>query len=722
LALLLPAGALVGAIVPPAVAAAAKPAAVDLGSAAGASVLSGQGVTSTGETVLGGDLDSFPGTAASGFPPGTLNGTEHLGDGVAGQAQSDLLAAYDAAAAAVATTDVTGQDLSGKTLGPGVYNATGGMTLTGTAPLVLDGDASSVWILQAGSTLLTAAGTSVRLTGGAQACNVFWQVGSSVTMGASSIFAGNILASASITMGAGASLDGRALAHSGSVTLADNQVTKPECATTVLSLSLTSSVASATFAAPVTLTADLSSAGATGSVTFNDLLSSGPQAGQTVTVGSGTLGEGTASITVILPAFGSNTITASYGGDATYAPATSPDVGVQVDAYQGEVIINQLRLSGPGGPGDQFVELYNTGPAVPLAGFVVIADSGVSVTVPVTAPTLPRGHSYLIGGDAYMLGGVAGADLTSTNLSASGLQVTAPDAAATAVDAVGFGRAPTGFFTGTPLPALTGTPNEQYAWVRREVAGAPLNTRDNATDFNLVSTTGGLVGGIQSMLGSPSPLASDSPVQDNGQLRSALLDPTVPSSSGPNFVYVRGSPGTLTVRRRITNSADATVTSAEVRITALSEANGAPEPGVATQPVRPAALRLIDPATSTSQVLVGATDVTVNNLSVDFPADPTAGAGTDTTLSIPLAGGLAPGLSINVAFTFAVDHGGRYWFGYDVDALTGPISTARPFRLKRSEIRPTTAAHATRWSEGVLKANAGPSSSPPTTAGMVAER
>jgi hypothetical protein len=111
LALLLPAGALVGAIVPPAVAAAAKPAAVDLGSAAGASVLSGQGVTSTGETVLGGDLDSFPGTAASGFPPGTLNGTEHLGDGVAGQAQSDLLAAYDAAAAAVATTDVTGQDL-----------------------------------------------------------------------------------------------------------------------------------------------------------------------------------------------------------------------------------------------------------------------------------------------------------------------------------------------------------------------------------------------------------------------------------------------------------------------------------------------------------------------------------------------------------------------------------------------------------------------------------
>jgi hypothetical protein len=703
LVLLLPAGAVVGAIVSPAVAAAASPGAIGLGSAGAASVLSGAAVTSTGATVLSGDLDLFPGTAATGFPPGTVNGSEHLGDVVAGQAHSDLLAAYSAAAAAPATHDETGLDLSGQTLVPGVYNASGGMTLTGTTPLVLDGDASSVWILQAGSTLDTAAGTSVRLIGGAQACNVFWQVGSSATMGANSTFAGNIMASASITMGAGLSLDGRALADTGSVTLADNQITGPECATTVSSLTLSSSEAGATFAAPVTLTADMSSTDATGSVRFDDLLSSGPQAGQIVTVGTATLGDGTASVTVTLPAFGSNTITAYYGGDTTYAPSTSLAVDVPVAAYPGEVIVNQMRLSGPGGPGDQFVELYNTGPSVPLAGFVVSDDAGNSVTVPTTGPTLPRGHSYLVGGDAYLLGDVASADLTSTNLAATGVQVAAPDAAATVVDAVGFTGAPNGFFSGTPLPALAGTPTEQYAWVRREVAGAPVNTSDNATDFNLVSTTGGLVGGTRSMLGSPAPLASGSPVQDNGQLRSALLDPTVLSSVGANFVYVRGAPGTLTVRRTITNSGDAPVTSAEVRITALSETDGAPEPGVATQPVTPAALRLVDPATSTSQVLVGANDVTVHNLSLDSPADPSAGAGTDSTLSVPLSGGLAPGLSINVAFTFAVDHGGRYWFGYDVDALTGPISTAGPSSLKRLLVPSAPAARAGGSSGGELK-------------------
>jgi hypothetical protein len=315
--------------------------------------------------------------------------------------------------------------------------------------------------------------------------------------------------------------------------------------------------------------------------------------------------------------------------------------------------------------------LFNTGPAVPLAGFVLRAASGTVATIPVTAPTLPPGHSYLIGGETYSLGGVAPADITAVTDAATGVQLTAPDGSATVVDAVGFAGATTGFFTGTTLPALAGTPTEQYAWVRQEVAGAFVNTGDNATDFDLVATTGGLVGGIQSMLGSPSPLASGSPVQANADMQSTLVDPTVASSAGAYRVYVRGAPGTLTIRRTITNTGPATVTRAEVRITALSETNGPPLPGVVTQPANPAALRLIDPATSTSVVLVGVDAVTVSNLSMAAPGDSSAGAGIDTTLSIPLPGGLAPRASINVAFTFAVDHGGSYWIGYDVDALTG---------------------------------------------------
>jgi uncharacterized repeat protein (TIGR01451 family) len=440
-------------------------------------------------------------------------------------------------------------------------------------------------------------------------------------------------------------------------------------------VALTASAASVRFGTTVTFTATLTPSTATGTVTFSDLAG-----GSTASLGSASLSGGVATLTVALPAFGLNTVTATYGGNATLATAASPGLAVQVNGYQGEVIIDEFRLSGPGGANDQYVELYNASPvAVPLAGFGLLASSGGSMMLPNTAPTLPAGHAYLITGAGYSLGAVAPSDATETNLGLNGLQVTAPDAASTVVDAVGSTPASAGFFSGTALPALSGTPTDQYAWVRIEKAGLPVNTSDNAADFKLVSTTGGVIGGVQSTLGSPAPRATGSPNQSNGLLHSTMLDPTKASNMAPNFVYVRGvagQPGSLTLRRTITNTSGSTITSAVIRITALSEANGVPEPG-ATQPASVAMLNLIDPSTVTSPVATAAGTVTVENLSVDPPAaaSPNGVGGLNTTLTVPLPnGGLTTGATVSVAFTFSVLSHGTYWFGYDFDALSGSTS------------------------------------------------
>jgi serine protease AprX len=196
---------------------------VSLGTASAASVLAGSGVTNTGPSVLNRDLDTYPTPAVTGFPPGVTMGVQHAADAVALAAQNDLTTAYNGAAGAVSTSNVTGVDLGGKTLTPGVYTAAAGMAITGTAPLTLSGSADSVFIFQAGSTLITGSNSSVVLSGGVQAANVFWQVGSSATLGTGTAFKGNILALTSITITTGATVDGRALARNGAVTLDSNR-------------------------------------------------------------------------------------------------------------------------------------------------------------------------------------------------------------------------------------------------------------------------------------------------------------------------------------------------------------------------------------------------------------------------------------------------------------------------------------------------------------------
>jgi len=192
-------------------------------------VLAGSTVTNTGPTVVNGDLGLSPGTSVTGFPPGTVNGTQHVTDAVAGQAQTDLTTAYNDAAAR-APTGIVSADLGGRRLTSGVYRSASSLGLTGALTLDAQGNANAVFIFQAGSTLTTASASRVNLVNGAQACNVFWQVGSSATLGTASTFRGNILALTSITVTTGARVDGRVLARNAAVTLDTNTITRSRCA------------------------------------------------------------------------------------------------------------------------------------------------------------------------------------------------------------------------------------------------------------------------------------------------------------------------------------------------------------------------------------------------------------------------------------------------------------------------------------------------------------
>ncbi len=188
---------------------------VGLGTATPFAALAGSTVTNTGPSVISGDLGVSPGSAVTGFPPGVvINGTEHVADAVALQAQTDLTTAYNDAAGRTPFT-VVSTDLGGQTLDPGVYHAATSMGLTGTVTLDAHGDPNAVFIFQMGSTLTTASNSTVSLINGAQACNVFWQVGSSATLGTDTTFVGSILALTSATVQTGTTVAGRVLASNG---------------------------------------------------------------------------------------------------------------------------------------------------------------------------------------------------------------------------------------------------------------------------------------------------------------------------------------------------------------------------------------------------------------------------------------------------------------------------------------------------------------------------
>ena len=212
-------------------AAQAGPPPVLLGTADSFAVLAGSTITNTGPTVINGDLGLHPGTAVTGFPPGTVNGARHVNDAVALQAKSALTTAYQDAAGRPFSATLP-PDVGGRRLNAGVYRtgSVPSLGLTGTVTLDGQGDPRAVFIFQIESTLTTATASRVSLVNGAQACNVYWQVGSSATLEASTVFKGNILALTSISVKNAVTADGRYLARNGAVTFINDTLTRSRCA------------------------------------------------------------------------------------------------------------------------------------------------------------------------------------------------------------------------------------------------------------------------------------------------------------------------------------------------------------------------------------------------------------------------------------------------------------------------------------------------------------
>jgi ice-binding like protein/Big-like domain-containing protein len=201
---------------------------VALGAASNFVVLAGSTVTNTGLTTITGDLGVSPGTAVTGFGPGILVGALHAGDPTAAQGIADLTTAYnDAAGRTLCPVSVAG-NLGGQTLAPGLYKSTSSLEISsGDLTLDAQGDGQAVFIFQMAATLTTTVGRQVILVNGAKAANVFWQVGSSATLGTNSSFQGTIMADQAVTLTTGATLNGRALARIAAVALDTNTVVKP---------------------------------------------------------------------------------------------------------------------------------------------------------------------------------------------------------------------------------------------------------------------------------------------------------------------------------------------------------------------------------------------------------------------------------------------------------------------------------------------------------------
>jgi hypothetical protein len=201
-----------------------------LATASAFSVLAGTTVTNTGATTIDRSVGVHPGSAVTGRNTMTIGGTVHKADAVALQAKKDLTTAFNQAAGQTDNPPNTvDNELGGETLTGGVYTHPSAMGLTGALTLDGENNPDSVWVFQAGSTLITAPGASVVLENQANPCNVFWQVGSSATLDTTTSFVGTIMAEASITMNTGATIQGRTLARSGAVNLHNNVFTSPDC-------------------------------------------------------------------------------------------------------------------------------------------------------------------------------------------------------------------------------------------------------------------------------------------------------------------------------------------------------------------------------------------------------------------------------------------------------------------------------------------------------------
>jgi hypothetical protein len=200
---------------------------IPLGAAESVAVLGASTVTNAGPTNVNGDVALSPGVSVTGFPPGMIsNGSIHIGDALATQAHADASTAYAQLVGETFTTDLSGQNLGGMILMPGVYHFATAAVLSGTLTLDTGGDPNATFHFQIGTTLTTDPGSMITLLNGSSS-NIFWQVGTSATIGVDSTFYGNILADQSITVNSGATINGRAMAINAAVTLDTDTIIAP---------------------------------------------------------------------------------------------------------------------------------------------------------------------------------------------------------------------------------------------------------------------------------------------------------------------------------------------------------------------------------------------------------------------------------------------------------------------------------------------------------------
>jgi len=669
-----------------------------LGAARTYAVLGGSTVINTGLSIVTGDLGVSPGSTISGFPPGVIVGTNPD----AAAAQLAVTSAYNILESQACDTVLTGQDLGGLTLGPGVYCFSSSAQLTGTLTLDGQGSPAPAWVFQIGTTLTAANGSSVVFINGGQSCGVFWKVGSSATLGTTSSSLGHVLALTNITLTTGATVSGGLFARNGFVTLdGNNVVAVGNCSpvTTVVSSRNPSNLTeSVTFTA--TVTPMVTGASPAGTVSLTD--------GAVVICSAVPLVSGQATCTTSALVAGLHAISANYSGDGSNAASTGALPGGQlvVDATPlaaGDVRISQFRFRGEAvsgnGSRNEFIELYINKPVdvtVGADGWAVStfdpAGSTASTIAVVPAGTILKARSYyLIVNDSGSTGFTSGAlpaypafstSALPTTVGSGDLQYTGdiPDGAGLAIfqsetsldignrlDSVGFSHTP-------PLDALyregTGlTPSggisadAEFVFVRKSVGGVPVDTGDNEADFYFVSTDARTFVGRTSQLGAPGPRG-----QSSGRsmvLAFSFIDPAVSQALPPNrAVDLSFTPNHLEFRFRVTNNTGQAITALRWRFVTLTNLNG---PGylLPTQ----ADLR---PITGVNRALVPATSIgatSVFGLALELDALQPLGGGLNSTVVYALPASLAPGASVDVNFVFAKSRGGTFRFLTQVEAV-----------------------------------------------------
>ena len=504
-----------------------------LGTAQSFAVLGASTVTNTGPSIITGNLGVSPGTAVTGFPPGTVvGGSIHAADAVAAQAQADNTTAYgDLASEACNTTYGVPTDIGGLTLVPGVYCFSSSAGLTGTLTLNAEGSASSVWVFKIASTLITASDARVLIINGGQQCNVFWQVGSSATLGTGTDFIGNILALTSITLTTDASLAGRALAQNGAVTLDSNRVSVSTCSAggggggggTPVAPTLGKAFSPSTIVSGgvSTLTITLNNAGTTADSMTSPL---------TDTMPTGVVVSGTATTTC------GGTPTAPSGGSivsltgGSIPAAGSCTITVPVTAPAGGNFINSLPAGAL-----QTNNGSNAGPAV----------ATLSVTTPANAkPSLGKAFSPA----SVSEGGTSTLTITLTNTSPDSASLSAP-----LIDHLPSGMEISGAGSDTCGGALTANMDAAIVTLTGGSIPAdgsctitvPVTTTGTGSYFNSIAA-----GALQTSNGS-----NTSPAVATLSVRCGALAPSLSKAFSPSSVKA-GAASTVTIT--LTNP-DATI-------------------------------------------------------------------------------------------------------------------------------------------------------------------